>query len=201
MGPTPFIGGMGSGAAAGGAAAGGAATGLSALNPWLLGASVLAPMAFGQKQVAPAAPAYTPGQQINPFQSGLGVMQDAGLPMGGLLSALQAANQQQQPAAPEAGATAENLSPQPQTLFQPNGLVGSQSPVDQYGKDVSLADIDDGKLENKQGPFASFLGGLDKGLQSPSQLLGLGLLSQLTGQHPAAGLGGLLAMGLYNRNK
>lgn len=140
----------------------------------------------GQKQVGAPAPAFQTGpmQGFSPY-SGL---DQAGMMGGGLLSALQAANQQQQAPAPVAGQTAEALSPQ--------GPVTSKPSV--FNTDEQNAAM---QPEQKPGPFANFLGGIDKGLQSPSQLLGLGLLSQLTGQHPAAGLGGLLAMGLYNRNK
>lgn len=46
--------------------------------------------------------------------------------------------------------------------------------------------------------FSDFLGGIDKGLQSPAQLLGLGLLGQIAPNLP---LGGLLAMGLLNNRK
>lgn len=49
--------------------------------------------------------------------------------------------------------------------------------------------------------IGGFLGGLDQGLQSPSQLLGLGLLGQLGGNSPALPLLGLLGMGLFNKGQ
>lgn len=77
-------------------------------------------------------------------------------------------------------------------------LGGGSDPVEESLKESSLDDIDDGP-EKKPGPFANFLGGLDKGLQSPSQMLGLGLLGRYL--HPDAPMLGLLAMGLLNRDK
>ena len=72
-----------------------------------------------------------------------------------------------------------------------------QPPVDEVPEEVQQDPLN---LPGKESsPFKDFMGGLDKGLQSPSQLLGLGLLSQLTDGHPAAGIGGLLAMGLLNK--
>ena len=65
-------------------------------------------------------------------------------------------------------------------------------------KQASLADIDNGQ-EGGGNPFQGFLGGLDKGLQSPAQLMGLGLLGQAGGNNNMLPLAGLLAMGLLNR--
>ena len=56
-------------------------------------------------------------------------------------------------------------------------------------------------MPQEPGGFGGFLGGIDKGLQSPSQMLGLGLLSQLGGNSNALPLAGLLGMGLLNRKK
>ena len=50
---------------------------------------------------------------------------------------------------------------------------------------------------SKPNPFGNFLGGLDKGLQSPWQTSALGLLGKHGGDYGA--LGGLLAMGLLNK--
>lgn len=58
---------------------------------------------------------------------------------------------------------------------------------------------DESDKESKFG-FGDFLGGIDKGLQSPSQMLGLGLLGKY-GQNSSLPLPlmGLLAMGLLNK--
>ena len=72
-----------------------------------------------------------------------------------------------------------------------DGSSGYQDPFNLPGKEEG------GFFDRARG----ILGGIDKGLQSPSQIIGLGLLSQLSGGHPAAGIAGLLGMGLLNRNK
>lgn len=67
-------------------------------------------------------------------------------------------------------------------------------------KQSSLAEIDNPESGSSgSNPFQGFLGGLDKGLQSPAQLLGLGLLGQAGGNNNMLPLAGLLAMGLLNR--
>ena len=49
-----------------------------------------------------------------------------------------------------------------------------------------------------QGGFGGFFGNLDQNLQSPSKVIGMGLLNQID---PALGAGGLLAGGLFGKNK
>lgn len=131
---------------------------------------------IGQKQIGGMAPAYQPGA---PAQVG-----------GGLLGGNYPSQQM-----------SDFLSTLPQSPAAPVRATPDVQgdPVAESLKQQSLADIDNGP--EKPGGFGSFLSGLDRGLQSPSQMLGLGLLSRLTNQNPYAGLGGLLAMGLYNRNK
>lgn len=140
--------------------------------------------AFGGKQLGPAAPAYTPGFNPGiqtpqmPEQSGFQLLQDQGA-LGGLLGNFGG------------GKTAESVAPSiesPESVgYGPSG----QDPFNLPGKDEG------GFMNTAKGIF----GGIDKGLQSPSQIIGLGLLSQLSGGHPAAGIAGLLGMGLLNRNK
>ena len=57
----------------------------------------------------------------------------------------------------------------------------------------------DTTADEKPNMFGEFLGGMDRGLQSPSQMVGLGMLSRLGGNSPALPLAGLLGMGLLNR--
>ena len=172
------------GAAAGGAAAGGAASGgLSALNPWLTAASIAAPMVFGQKQVGPPAPAFNAA----PSQGVGGLL--GGAPQADTGSDFLSTMAPQQ-TAPVAGQTADVMQGAP---------FGELDPIQESLKQSSMADIDNGP--EQQNFLGSFLGGLDKGLQSPAQMLGMGLLSRMSNQNPAVGAAGLLGMGLFNRNK
>jgi hypothetical protein len=128
-----------------------------------------------EKQAAPPAPAFQPG--FGPGNMTPGIPNPLNVPQlqpnTGLLDALGSLTQQN----------------------------AATSPVDESFKDQSLADIDDGSMEKKPGGFGGFLAGLDKGLQSPAQMLGLGLLGQMGGENKLLPLAGLLGMGLYNRNK
>jgi hypothetical protein len=77
---------------------------------------------------------------------------------------------------------------------------GAQTGVPDFFKAGSTPDGSEGGGGFGQG-FGNFLGGIDKGLQSPSQTLGLGLLSRLGGNNSALPIAGLLGMGLFNRNR
>jgi len=52
---------------------------------------------------------------------------------------------------------------------------------------------DDPNVAPPQGRFSGFFGNLDQNLQSPSKVIGLGLLNQI---HPALPYAGLLGMGM-----
>jgi len=135
---------------------------------------------FG-KQLGGQAPAPQPGQSL-----GVG---------GGLFDTLQAIQQfaPQQDLAGligPLGPQGEELSPQ----TRPEDFVGSPILPEQEGPPVSRA----GSTEQQQGPFGKFFGNLDQNLQSPSKVLGLGLLNQLDPR--LAGLG-LFAGGLFGQNK
>ena len=145
---------------------------------WPQIAAAVAQQAIGQKQLGGTAPAFTPGVS----QGVAGLLGPNVQSQPSVLDLVQKMGAQQ-PAAP---------------IQATPDMQGD--PVAESLKQQSLEDIDD-QTSEMGSPFSRFLGGLDKGLQSPSQMLGLGLLSRLTNQNPYAGLGGLLAMGLYNRNK
>lgn len=135
----------------------------------------LAQSVIGSKQLGAAAPAFTPASSGG---------------VGGLLGA--------PPIAPTA---AQNIlgdlgGGSAQSLPSPDLTRDEQDPVAASLKQSSLADIDNGA--EKPGGLGGFLGGLDKGLQSPSQVLGLGLLGRI---NPNLPLAGLLAMGLLNRGR
>jgi len=137
---------------------------------------------FG-KELGGQAPAPQPGQSL-----GVG---------GGLFDTLQAIQQfapQQQDLAGligPLGPQGEELPPQtrPEDFVGPP-ILGQGSP-DEVGPPIE-------RQGQQQGPFGSFFGNLDQNLQSPSKVLGLGLLNQLDPR--LAGLG-LFAGGLFGQNK
>ena len=135
---------------------------------------------IGQKQLGPMAPIFSGGMSGGvanmPMVSRPSI---AGLLGGGVTDTLSATG------APAPSQTMPAQTPQ-----------GSSVVADAL-KQSSLAEIDN--PESGGNPFQGFLGGLDKGLQSPAQLLGLGLLGQAGGNNNMLPLAGLLAMGLLNR--
>lgn len=135
---------------------------------------------IGQKQLGGMAPAFN----ASPSQ-GVGGLLGGAPPASDFLSTMAP-----QPTAPVAGQTADVMQGAP---------FGELDPMQESLKQSSMADIDNGP--EQQNFLGSFLGGLDKGLQSPAQMLGMGLLSRMSNQNPAVGAAGLLGMGLFNRNK
>lgn len=145
---------------------------------------------FGGKQLGGIAPAFNSGA---PPGTPLGGLLGGGLlgqdPLQGALGAVgqgQAAQQPgplQTPGLPALNPVLANdqVSEIPESSFAP------RQPAEEQGGFA-------------QG-FGNFMGGIDKGMQSPSQMLGLGLLSRLGGNSNALPLGGLLGMGLFNRNR
>lgn len=146
------------------------------------------PSLIGQRQLGQAAP---------PFQPGMGPRVGSGL--------LGAINQQ---------ATRPILRPSDAVSQLDIGEVGDEpkAPVGllsgpQSDSPASLSDL---AAENNfgqdfqpdyqnKGFFDKFFGNLDQNLQSPSKMIGLGLLNRFGG--PPAAIGGLLAGGLFGDNK
>jgi len=153
---------------------------------------------FGSKQLGGVAPAFNAGQSggvaggAPAGDQGMGLLGAAGIqtpdPLQGALSALGQTQGGQQSPAPQ--------EPPKPSAFD-SGAFGMtqdfQNPI-QGGNPLA-------QQPEKQTGLGGFLGGIDKGLQSPSQLLGLGLLSRLGGNNSALPIAGLLGMGMYNRNK
>ena len=75
----------------------------------------------------------------------------------------------------------------------PASLAGSGLQQEQMGPPEELAGS-----AGPQGAFGKFFGNMDQNLQSPSKVIGMGLLGQM---NPALGYGGLLASGLFGENK
>ena len=163
---------------------------------------------FGSKQLGGVAPAFNAGQSggvaggAPAGDQGMGLLGAAGIqtpdPFQGALSALGQMQGGQQSPAPQ--------EPPKPSAFD-SGAFGMtqdfQNPI-QGGGALGLTKDFGNPLDKgpeKQTGLGGFLGGIDKGLQSPSQMLGLGLLSQLGGNSNALPLAGLLGMGMYNRNK
>jgi hypothetical protein len=138
---------------------------------------------FGGKQLGGIAPAFNSGQPAS----------------GGLLGQMPAG--QQPLAQPNPLQSALGTLGQTQAAQDPGQM---QTPVDGAKAGVLTAGGTPGGDTPGGGfgqGFGNFLGGIDKGLQSPSQMLGLGLLSRLGGNNNALPIAGLLGMGLFNRTK
>jgi len=146
---------------------------------------------MGQKQLGGIAPAFNPGSAGGDLGLGGGPMGSGDMSGLSLLSNLGGNENLSVADVPKGGGP---VLPQP-TLTPPTAL----DPAADALKQSSLADIDN--APEGQGGLGGFFGGLDKGLQSPSQVLGLGLLGQLGGNSPALPLAGLLGMGLMNRGR
>ena len=156
---------------------------------------------LGGRQLGAAAP---------PFQAGpsLGVGQDLG--GGGLFDTLQAIQQFAQPQdiSSLVGMQGQELASQvraqdapqgsPEFMGPPQGFTGpAEGSPGFVGPPQGFVDPNL-PGEKPTGPFGSFFGNLDQNLQSPSKVLGLGLLNQLDPR--LAGLG-LFAGGLFGQNK
>ena len=151
---------------------------------------------FGGKALGAAAPIYNPG--ASNFQ------------MGGLLGdQTQPAQQmiQQGPSLPYG--SIEDLIGRPQeqgqelaqqvTANDVAGIPSLQGMAQQQGQ--AIGDPGMGQAQESGGfgqKLGGFFGNLDQNLQSPSKVLGLGLLSQID---PRLAQGGLLAGGLFGKNK
>lgn len=92
------------------------------------------------------------------------------------------------------GTTAES-SPVPMPDPQAGPVTSKPSVFNTDAQNASLVEGDKGIFEQFGGLLGKFDKGLEKGLSSPSQLLGLGLLGRI---NPDAPIAGLAAMGLLN---
>lgn len=150
---------------------------------------------IGTKQLGAAAPAFQPGAM--------------GFQMGGLLDdQTQPAQQmiQQGPQLPYG--SIEDLIGKPQEQGQE--LMAQAPAQDQMGPPVGTPSPAEGDMAGQMGPpvelagpenqggFGGFFGNLDQNLQSPSKVIGMGLLNQID---PRLGAAGLLAGGLFGQNK
>ena len=138
--------------------------------PGLSAAAGLLPSIIGSKQVGPAAPVFQPGASGG---------------VAGLLS--NTMNQQAQQ---------NNFGQGFQPLDNLAKLTGPMPPVDTTSDEAAPAEPE------SPGGFSGFLnnafGNVDANLQSPSKVLGLGLLSSID---PRLAQGGLLASALFGPNK
>ena len=165
---------------------------LDALTGQLLGGII------GSKQLGAAAPAFQSG--VSGFQPGglLGPEDDEQNMLSQLMQtqsqaptsleellALQPQGQQEIPLAPPVNDTA--------------GIPSLQGMAQQQGQAVGspgmTPPIAGGGFGEKVG---GFFGNLDQNLQSPSKVIGMGLLGQID---PRLAVGGLLAGGLFGKNK
>lgn len=150
---------------------------------------------FGQKQLGTAAPAITP-QAPGGFLDRLSTDPDE-------VSGLMAALAQQQNFAPPAV-----TDPIAQLVGSPGARQFAAGPQDTTTDEQSPAAPLPGPPAAENDPIArprglgGLLGGafenLDENLQSPSKVLGLGLLSQID---PRLAQGGLLAAALFGKNR
>jgi len=147
---------------------------------------------FGEKRLGAAAAPFQPGESL-----GVG---------GGLFDTLQAIQQfaPQQDISGLVGTQGQELFPQVRanepvtslpSVFNTEAQNVALGPSEGEPGFVGPSNIPSGQ---QQSPFASFFGNLDQNLQSPSKVLGLGLLNQLDPR--LAGLG-LFAGGLFGQNK
>ena len=138
--------------------------------------------AAGQKQLGGIAPQSQPGESLGVGSTGGGLFDT--------LKAIQSFAPEQQDLTDLVGTQGQELPSQP----RPGDFVGSTIIPEEVGVPESRA----GSGQQQLGPFGSFFGNLDQNLQSPSKVLGLGLLNQLDPR--LAGLG-LFAGGLFGQNK
>ena len=149
---------------------------------------------FGSKQLGAAAPAFNPGASNFQMQGLLGdqtqpaqqmIQQGPQLPFPSIESLIGGPREQGQELAPQVQDTA--------------GLPTLQGMAQQQGQ--AIGDPGMG-VPQQQGGFGQkvggFFGNLDENLQSPSKVIGMGLLNQID---PRLGAGGLLAGGLFGKNK
>ncbi len=157
--------------------------------------SALGPSIIGQNQIGPAAPAFNP-QGGGGFLDRLSTDPDE-------VSGLMAALAQQQNFAPPAV-----TDPIAQLVGSPGARQFAAGPQDTTTDEQSPAAPLPGPPAAENDPIArprglgGLLGGafenLDENLQSPSKVLGLGLLSQID---PRLAQGGLLAAALFGKNR
>jgi hypothetical protein len=138
--------------------------------PFMPQMGAFSPLGFGSTSLGGAAPSLIPTQQGPSIEDLIGSPQARGMQV------------------PQQAA--------PQVLPQGNGFVGPPTlendptqftPPVTPGKEAATA--------GKSNPFNQFFGNVDQTLQSPSKVLGLGLLGQID---PRLGIAGLIASGFLN---
>lgn len=167
-------------------------------------ASLLASLAgsmIGGKQLGQAAPGHNtqagggfdPLSLDNPFGQQGAIQQLGNMGIGGLLGSAPLDSLIGKPEG-----RGESLAPQ--VTAQDGGGFDTGA----FGQTQDFQNpVDPGVLDSLQQPgnetgFGGFFGNLDQNMQSPSKMLGLGLLSQID---PRLASGGLLAGGLFGKNK
>ncbi len=154
----------------------------------------------GQKQLGAAAPAFQAG--TSGFQPGGLLGPDQGQPD----DFLQQLMQSQAPTSIEQllAQQPQNTPPQPPQV-QANDVAGlpslqgmAQEQGQAVGQPQTAPETPPGIFGGLGEKLGAFSGNLDQNLQSPSKVLGLGLLSSID---PRLAQGGLLAGGLFGKNK
>lgn len=127
----------------------------------------VAPMLKGETMMGGIAPSFMPGQMGAPLGDTAGMLQK-----GANGSIYDLINAMPQPDSTPVGPTPAEMGPPAPEMGPPTELMNEPS-----------------------SPFSGFFGNLDRNLQSPSKVLGLGLLGQLDQRLPLAGLLGMGLMG------
>ena len=155
---------------------------------------------FGRGVAAPAQP-YQPGASPGLLGGSLQQNQISGLPgldfdlMKALTGQLPELGNSQPMMAPDTGSSISNLPiggpTQGMTTANPMGDAGPVAGLP--GLDQNLMDKLQGMNEQKPSFLSGFANNLDNNLQSPTKIIGMGLLNRID---PKLGLAGLLAGGL-----
>lgn len=155
--------------------------------------AAMAQNAAGEKQLGPTAPAFMP--QVNAFGGG---------GFGGGFQPSNSAPVQQQKVGNLMQQTSAEIAPSPEvgpvdtTADEIGGNADILARAGQLGGDPSILGGLQDREKEQLGPFGKFFGNLDQNLQSPSKIIGMGLLGRI---HPALGYGSLVAGGLLGPNK
>jgi hypothetical protein len=161
---------------------------------------------IGTKQLGAAAPAYQPGASPgllggSPQQNQISGLPGVDLDLMRLLTGKLAELDSSQPVViPDTGSSISNLPiggpTQGMTTANPMGDAGPVSGLP--GLDQNLMDKLQGMNDQKPSFLSGFANNLDNNLQSPTKVIGMGLLNRID---PKLGLAGLLAGGLFGGGK
>ena len=168
----------------------------------------MAKQAAGEKQLGGMAPAHVGGG----LGGGVGGPGGLGGGVGGPMSGLGALGQAQQSGF--GGVVKLNPPPSLESLGSPLASQQNETvnPAQTVNETVGLPNLQEMAQQNApmtqfedpanaakgQGGFGGFFGNLDENLQSESKVIGMGLLNRLD---PRLGAAGLLAGGLFGKNK